>query len=251
MPEFLISKPGIILTVLVGLLVLERLFPVARWVGGLWRVARNFSLAAINAALSPLIVLPLTYFAASHGLSWRPVEWSGWGMLLFDIVLLDFWIYWWHRANHALPFLWRFHEVHHLDNMLDVSSALRFHFGEVLLSALVRAAVIVLLDVPFTSVVAFELVVALAAMFHHSNLRLPGWFEQPLSRLIVTPSLHWIHHHALRADTDSNYSTFLSVWDRLFASKSQTLRTPELAMGVEGERDKPGLKLVIRPFDPR
>ena len=108
------------------------------------------------------------------------------------------WIYWWHRANHELPFLWRFHAVHHYDELLDTSSAVRFHFGEVALSALARAGVIVLLDLPLASVVLFEGLVLMAAIFHHSDARLPPAIERPLSRVIVTPSIHWVHHHARR-----------------------------------------------------
>lgn len=248
MPEIGFSKTGLIVATLILMLVLERIFPVARWPDGLWRVLKNLGLSAINAVLSPLIVLPLTLFASAHALEWRPDSWSGSWFLLLDLVLLDFWIYWWHRLNHTLPFLWRFHEVHHLDNMLDASSAVRFHFGEVLLSSHMRAGAIILLDVPFQSVVVFEVILAMVTMFHHSNLRLPRGLERPLSWIIVTPSIHWIHHHALRRDTDSSYATLLSLWDRLFGSASATVRTPDLAIGVEGIEDKPVLDLVLRPF---
>jgi sterol desaturase/sphingolipid hydroxylase (fatty acid hydroxylase superfamily) len=163
-------------------------------------------------------------------------------------LLLDLWIYWWHRANHELPFLWRFHEVHHLDGFLDASSALRFHFGEVFLSSLVRAGVIFLLDVPLTSVVVFETAVAVVAMFQHSNVALPARLESGLSRVIVTPSIHWIHHHAVRADTDSNYAAILSIWDRLFGSRSATRRSLDMKIGVEGRSDAPLPALVKRPF---
>ncbi len=95
------------------------------------------------------------------------------GACLRSLVLLDLWIYWWHRANHRVPFLWRFHEVHHLDQFLDMTTALRFHLGEVLLSAIVRGVIIVILAVPLMSVVIFETALLLATMFHHSNMKLP------------------------------------------------------------------------------
>ncbi len=245
---FLQSKGGIVVTVLVALLVIERVFPVARGLGGLRRLLRNFSLAALNAILSFAVVVPVSALAAQWGLDWRPAWWSGWAGLGLDLVILDCWIYWWHRANHELPFLWRFHEIHHLDETLDASSALRFHFGEVFLSALVRAAVIFLLGVPLANVVVFETTIALVTMFHHSNVRLPPWIERPLSFIVVTPSIHWVHHHAIRADTDSNYSTLLSVWDRLFGSRSATPRSPDMAIGVEGGHDRGIAALVTRPF---
>jgi len=242
------SKTGIILMALAVLLVLERAYPVARAIGGLRRLLRNFSLAGLNAILSFAVVVPVSGLAAQWALDWRPQAWSGWTGLVLDLVLLDCWIYWWHRANHELPLLWRFHEIHHLDEFLDASSALRFHFGEVFLSSLARAAVIFLLGVPLAHVVVFETLLALVTMFHHSNVRLPAGLERALSFFIVTPSIHWVHHHAIRADTDSNYSTLLSVWDRLFASRSATARSPDMPIGVEGGHDRGIVGLVTRPF---
>jgi sterol desaturase/sphingolipid hydroxylase (fatty acid hydroxylase superfamily) len=189
--------------------------------------------------------------ASSYAFQWRPDWWSGVFGLALDLLLLDGWIYWWHRLNHESAFLWRFHEVHHLDEFLDASSALRFHFGEVLLSSAVRAGIILLLGVPLLSVVVFETLLSLVTMFHHSNVRLPPRVERALSFLIVTPSIHWVHHHALRRDTDSNYSAVLSVWDRLFGSRSVTIRTPDMPIGTEGLRDRSLAGLVASPFESR
>lgn len=220
--------------------------PAAGWP----RVGRNLALFALNTALSLLVVVPLSAWAARHGLVERPSWWSGWPGLLLDLLILDFLIYWWHRANHVWPPLWRFHVVHHLDRTLDSTTALRFHFGEVLLSALARAGVIVLLGLPLLSVLVFETLLLIAAIFHHSNLRLPPRLERALSRVVVTPSIHWVHHHARRADTDSNYATVLSVWDRLFASRSRTERRPDMRIGVERQRERPLGELALQPFRP-
>ena len=213
------------------------------------RLARNLSLFGINAVLSPLVVVPITVWATGLGLGWRPAWWTGWPGLLLDLVLLDFWIYWWHRANHEVPLLWRFHQVHHLDELLDSTSAVRFHFGEVLLSALARAGVIVLLDFPLTSVLLFEGLLLIATIFHHSDARLPPRLEGALARVIITPSIHWVHHHALRADTDSNYGTIFSFWDPLFRSRSRTRRWLTMPIGVEGRRERPLLRLIVTPFE--
>ena len=94
----------------------------------------------------------------------------------------------------------------------------------------------------------FEALVQSAALFHHSDIRLPPPLERALARVLVTPSLHWVHHHAIRADTDSNYGTVLSVWDRLFGSRSATLRTPAMPIGVERLRDLPLPRLLLAPF---
>lgn len=242
------SKLTLVLFSFVLFFALERMFPVVAWVGGFRRPLKNFALAAINFVVSPLIVVPLTALASSYALDWRPILWSGLPGFVLDLLLLDLWIYWWHRANHRIPFLWRFHEVHHLDEMLDTTSALRFHFGEVILSALVRALVIFVLDMPLYSVIAFETLTLMSALFHHSNLKLPAAVERVLSWIIVTPSIHWVHHHARQQDTDSNYSTVLSVWDRLFSSTSSFARKPDMKIGVELRSEKNLVELLKRPF---
>jgi sterol desaturase/sphingolipid hydroxylase (fatty acid hydroxylase superfamily) len=211
------------------------------------RLARNLALAAINFLLSPLIVLPLTALAAGHTLAWRPGCWGGWRGLGLDLLLLDFLIYWWHRANHQWRPLWRFHLVHHLDRILDSTTALRFHFGEVLISAGARAAAILLLGFPFVSILVFETLLSLATIFHHSNLRLPPRLESALARLIITPSIHWVHHHRRRTDTDSNYGTVFSFWDRLFRSRSPMRRAPAMEIGVEGAEELGLAGLLLRP----
>ena len=216
------------------------------------RVGRNLGLWACNIALSLAFVLPLTALAAAHGLGWRPEAWGslagGWPMLVADIVVLDLWIWAWHRANHEIPFLWRFHEVHHLDETLDASTALRFHFGEVALSACVRAVVIFLLGVPLAHVLLFETLVLCAAIFHHSNLALPPGLERRLSRVIITPSVHWVHHHSVRSDTDSRYGTIFSFWDPLFGTLTPARRTASMPIGVEGRREENLARLLARPF---
>lgn len=265
--ENLLATKGIIVAVwIAALFAAERIWPAAPrpgavregWptglaalkAGGWRRLGRNLGLWLINTAISPLVVLPLTAWAAAAGVDFglRPGWWSGpWGFAA-DLLLLDFLIYWWHRANHVVPLLWRFHAIHHLDQFLDTTTALRFHFGEVLLSALARAAVIVVLGIPFISVLAFEALVLLATIFHHSNLRLPAGFERALSFLVVTPSIHWVHHHAVRRDTDSNYATVLSLWDRLFGSRSAMRRDPKMPIGVEGQGEEAAAALLGRPF---
>ena len=229
-------------------LAAERLRPAGPWQGGAPRIGRNLALWLGNSALALAVVVPLTAWAAGHGLGWRPTWWAGVPGFALDLLLLDLWLYAWHRANHRLPLLWRFHEIHHRDAMLDVTTAVRFHPGEILLSALVRAPLMILLAMPLASIVAFEALVLAATAFHHSNLALPPRLERALSRLVVTPSIHWVHHHARRRDTDSNYATVLSLWDRLFASRSPTARSPAMALGDEGEAALGLGRLVMLPF---
>jgi len=254
-PELLIYKSLIVVFLLLGLFVAERNSPAASvpvYIKTGSRVIKNLSLWLGNSLISPLIVLPITLYAVSwSGVwdgNWRGDWLDGWGGLLLDIVLLDLWIYWWHRVNHRLPLLWRFHKVHHLDQWLDVTSAVRFHFGEVILSALVRGVVIVCLGMPLSSVILFETLVLLSAGFHHSNLRLPVKFEWALSQIIITPSIHWIHHHVTQQDTDSNYGALFSFWDRFFGSKSQSVRTADMVIGLDQRNDKKFLQLLLEPF---
>jgi sterol desaturase/sphingolipid hydroxylase (fatty acid hydroxylase superfamily) len=252
----LAGKEAIVLLWLILVFAVERLWPAAPMPAALadapagrrQRLGRNGVLWLANVALSPLVVLPLTAWAASRTLPWRPAWWAGWPALAGDIVLLDFLIYWWHRANHQWPLLWRFHEVHHLDRFLDSTTALRFHFGEVLISAGARALVIILVGVPFATVMLFEALLLCATIFHHSNLRLPPRLERALARLIVTPSIHWVHHHAVRTDTDANYSTIFSLWDRLLGTRSPTARQPTMPIGVAGETERALPALLVRPF---
>lgn len=212
------------------------------------RIIRNLFFWPINITLSLAVILPVSYFAANHALWVRPDWLSGMLGLAFNILLLELFIYFWHRAVHEIPFLWRFHEVHHLDEHLDTSSAIRFHFGEIFFATFIRALVIMVFAIPFTSVVLFEILVLGFTLFHHSNIALPTRFENALSKIIITPSIHWVHHHAVRKDTDSNYGTIFSFWDRLFRTQSKTIRFETMKIGVQGKTETTFIKLLIKPF---
>jgi sterol desaturase/sphingolipid hydroxylase (fatty acid hydroxylase superfamily) len=179
---------------------------------------------------------------------WTRPELGIWASLALDLLLLDLWTYAWHRANHEWSPLWRFHRVHHLDQFLDATSAVRFHPGEVLISALARTPLIALADISILSIAVFDGLVLLGAMFHHSNVRLPRRLEAALRLVVVTPSHHWVHHHTPRSDTNSNYGTILTVWDRLFGSWSRTRRTPDMPVGAGDAHDAPLPALFAAPF---
>jgi sterol desaturase/sphingolipid hydroxylase (fatty acid hydroxylase superfamily) len=254
----MLAYKGVVVGVWIALLfVMERLVPASPGEptgrGRFNRLGRNGGFVVLNMALSVAVVVPISVAAAAHAPAWRDglSWWAGWQGLILDLILLDFLIYWWHRANHVVPFLWRFHEIHHLDEHLDTTSAVRFHFGEVFLSAGARACFILAFDIPLTSILVFEAMVLIAAIFHHSNVKLPSGLERALSTVIITPSLHWVHHHKVRRDTDSTYGTTFSFWDRLFGSTSPTKRWPAMPIGVEGLAERPIQKLLIRPFRAR
>ena len=243
MDEVVAYKAWAVGFVFAGLFFLERTYPASASVAHeLRRITRNLAFWPLNLLLSVFVVLPVSRLAADHAL-WAAPDMPA--RIIFDLIVLDVFLYWWHRAMHEVPLLWRFHKVHHLDRHLDTTSAIRFHPGEIFLSVFARALVIMLLAIPFTSVVVFEALVLVAAFFHHSNWRLIKKIERPLAVVFVTPSFHWVHHHAKRADTDANYGTLFSFWDSLFKSKSPTHRTPNMNIGVEGRK---GIPLNDRAF---
>jgi len=225
----------------------ERVRPSAPRPAGEARLISNLGFWLCNAALNPLLTLPIAAAAAGFNPWSRPD--FGWSGFVFDLIVLDLWAWAWHMANHRVALLWRFHEVHHRDAFLDVTSAVRFHPGEVVISALARVPLIVALDIPFASILVFDALLTASALFHHSNVRLPARGEALLRSIVVTPSHHWVHHHARQPDTDSNYGVLLTLWDRVFRTWSPTDRTPHMDIGVEGARtDLPLLRLVTRPF---
>lgn len=249
MNEILEYKGWIVLASFVLLVGLEYFFPSVKIKAhSIGRIIKNLSFWPINIGLSLAVILPVSYFAVHHAFWVRPQWLLGFSGLGFDILFLDFFIFWWHRASHKIPLLWRFHLVHHLDEHLDTSSAIRFHFGEIFFAVFARAVVIMVLAIPFNSVIIFEILVLVFTLFHHSNIAIPARFSRNLSKIIITPEIHWVHHHAVQKDTDSNYGTILSIWDRIFATRSTTSRFQSMKIGVEGYKDKGFLKLLLTPF---
>lgn len=252
MEEALAWKTGLVAAWFALLVFAERLAARAPWPREperrRARLAGNGGFWLVGLIVSAAVTVPITVFAAAHAPAWRENWPQGWVGFAIDFLLLDAFLYLWHRANHEIPFLWRFHEVHHLDPMLDATSAIRFHPGELVLSAFVRGAFVFAMDIDLASIIAFEALVLAAAIFHHSNLAIPKWLERPLSWIVVTPSIHWVHHHKVRRDTDSNYATVLSIWDRLFGSRSPTQRWPDMPIGVEGRAEERWLALAAKPF---
>jgi sterol desaturase/sphingolipid hydroxylase (fatty acid hydroxylase superfamily) len=209
------------------------------------RILKNISLGMLGVLTTMAVVTPVSLAAAEWGPGWREAM-PFWARLLPDLLALEFFIYWWHRANHEMPLLWRFHRVHHYDEFLDVTSALRFHPGEIISSALVRGAYVLALDISIEAVLVFDALVVVAAGFHHANLKLPRSAEDALRALLVTPRHHRVHHIPRRYATDSNYGTLTTLFDRLFGS----FRHEEVhgAYGVEGERDRSFRALTTDPF---
>lgn len=230
------------------LLGCERLAPTGPWRGGWPRILRNGALWLGTAVIAVAFAAPVSAWASHQAWPWRPDWWSGTPGLLIDIVLLDLWAYLWHRISHIVQPLWRFHQIHHRDEMLDVTSARRNHPAELVIAAVARMPLIALLAIPIESIAIYEAIALAASGFHHTNLRIPARLERVISWFFVTPGIHWMHHHALRADTDSNYSVLFSVWDRVMFSRSRNVRTPDMPLGVEGAPERDLVPLLTMPF---
>jgi sterol desaturase/sphingolipid hydroxylase (fatty acid hydroxylase superfamily) len=244
-------KTGIVVVWFAGFLLAERLHPAAvvpADAGLLRRATRHGGLLVLNTVLTVWLVSPLTLWSSDHALLWHPDWFAGWPLLVLGVFALDLAAYWSHRVSHMVPLLWRFHEIHHLDDTLDTTSALRFHGLDVIWTALWSGAVVLLLGLPLSVLLVYETAVLLCSIYHHSNATLPVWTERLFAPLIVTPGIHWVHHHKIRRDTDSNYGALFSIWDRLFGSFSKTKRTPDMAIGVEGLPDTDFAGLFLRPF---
>jgi len=151
------------------------------------------------------------------------------------VVGLDLVSYAWHRATHEFGFLWRFHRVHHADADYHVSTALRFHPGELLLALPVRLSAIILLGAPPEAVVTFEVIFGIANVLEHGNFDLPGRLEGVLSSVLVTPALHRRHHSTERRERDSNFGTILSIWDRLARTLRPTASVQIFPTGLPGQ----------------
>lgn len=149
------------------------------------------------------------------------------------LVLLDAWTYFWHWLNHQVPFLWRFHRLHHADEKMDVTTANRFHFVEIMLSSLLRVPLLVLLGARLDELALYEILLFTVVQFQHANIGLPEPIDRVLRWVIVTPALHKVHHSVVRAEADSNYSSLFSWWDRIFGTWRLLPASRVIQFGVE------------------
>ena len=232
------------------LYVVERLRPLrSRKEPGPARVGRNLAIGllagATTAASEWPVVAPVQRLAERNRLGllrWLPLPRPLRAILGF--LLLDYTLYVWHRWNHRALFLWKFHAVHHLDLDLDSTTGLRFHFGELTLAAWFRAAQILLIGVDRATLRAWQQLLVLSVVFHHSNLQLPIAIERRLVKIIVTPRMHGIHHSTRGEEVDANYSSLLSAWDRLHRSLKLNVPQKSITIGVEGFLDATDVTLA-------
>src|SRR5215210_5342163 len=219
-------------------------------VGRLWRWPNNLGVVVIDT-----VVVRLLFPTAAVGVA-LVAEARGWGVLnilplpswlavILAVVLLDLTIYGQHVMFHAVPVLWRLHRMHHADLEFDVTTGVRFHPVEIVLSMLIKFAAVVLLGAPATAVLIFEVLLNATAMFSHSNVRLPKRIDRVLRWIVVTPDMHRVHHSTERRETDSNFGFNLPWWDRLFGTyRAQPEAGHEgMTLGIPQFRDPKELRL--------
>lgn len=219
------------LSILLLMLGLQSWWPRRTMQQGIRRWPANLGVVVIDTLVLRVLYFLFQFLAIPAGAMavalWA--EQSGIGLLnqldlseviavIIAVILLDFVIYWQHVLFHRWPLLWRLHRVHHSDRDFDVTTALRFHPLEIVLSMLIKMTAVVLLGIPVMAVLLFEIILNSMAMFNHANFHLPQAMDRWLRFLFVTPDVHRVHHSTDRQEHDQNFGFNLIIWDRLFGS---------------------------------
>jgi sterol desaturase/sphingolipid hydroxylase (fatty acid hydroxylase superfamily) len=256
-PDLRIFSYGTAIIAGVLFLIIEGLNPYFSWQKSRSLHAKlNLSMAGLN-----LLILSPSGILMAFISDWSRSVWPGIRLLalppfvdaILIILLIDLWMYVWHRLNHETAFLWRFHSVHHSDDTLDVTSTWRFHYIEILISELLRFPLFMLIGAGMEHLLLYSLLMTPVIEFQHSNVSIPPALDR-LARLIVpSPMMHRLHHSRLRSERDSNYGSMLSIWDRLFGTLLVRDNLDDLRLGLDHESgtDKQRFfALLLRPFRP-
>jgi sterol desaturase/sphingolipid hydroxylase (fatty acid hydroxylase superfamily) len=223
-----------------------------------WRWPSNLGILVVD-ALAVRILIPVAAVGAA-----LIAAGNGWGLFhaiglrlslaaLLGFLALDLAIYAQHVAFHKAPLLWRLHRMHHADPDFDVTTGVRFHPFEILISMLIKIAVVIALGIPPVAVIAFEVVLNATSMFNHGNVAMPSWLDRALRAIVVTPDMHRVHHSVDARETDSNFGFNLSWWDRLFRTYRAAPQAGHAGMtiGLPTFRDRAELRLdrlLTQPF---
>ncbi|PIQ36540.1 MAG: sterol desaturase [Lysobacterales bacterium CG17_big_fil_post_rev_8_21_14_2_50_64_11] len=252
---------GAFVSVLIVVALIERRWPARSDAGGARRTLTNASLVVIGSLLLrvafPVLAVGLaSRVHAQAGGLFGALHWPATLEIVLAIVLLDLAIYWQHRLFHVIPVLWRMHRVHHCDVAFDVTTGVRFHPFEIAASMALKLALVALLGPDPVAVIAFELLLSLGSLITHGNYAFSTAIDRRIRWLLVTPSMHRIHHSVRREETDSNYGFHLSIWDRLFASYRAQPHSPEreMAIGLDAFREPSAQRLpalLAQPFKPQ
>jgi len=223
-----------------------------------WRWPNNLGVVAVDVVLvrilSPVTAVGLALVAEAHGFGlFHVIGLPTWASIIVSVILLDLAIYLQHVLFHAVPALWRLHRMHHADLELDVTTGLRFHPVEILLSLAIKLAVVAAFGTPAVAVLIFEVLLNATSMFNHSNVRVPQEIDRVLRWFVVTPDMHRVHHSILRRETNSNFGFNLPWWDRLLGTyRAQPAAGHDaMTIGIEQFRDSRELgldRMLLQPF---
>ena len=278
-----VIRLSVFISVFVFMALLEALFPArnavldrkTRWVGNLSMVVMG---ALVSRVLLPATLIGVSLWAQQEGvglfnlfldqsnsassLSSQTSNTQS-GSLVFvvtvvlSVLLLDMLIYWQHRLFHTVPFLWRFHKMHHADSHVDTTTGLRFHPVEIAISLGVKALAVALLGIPAIAIVVFEVALNGFALFNHANIRIPQKWDDRIGWVLITQRLHRIHHSQAKTESNSNYGFSVSWWDRLFKSFTPRAKQSDETLSI-GQQDVPPVKenasiraLLLQPFKRR
>ena len=229
----------------------EVLAPRRKWeTSKATRWLNNLAISLINTMVLRMVfvvgVTGVALLAQQHG--WGVlnfVTWPEWTKILIAIIILDFVVYAQHVAFHKIPVLWRLHKVHHSDMDFDVTTAVRFHPMEILISMLIKIGAVLGIGASSTAVLIFEILLNGMALFNHSNVRIPSWIDRRLRWILVTPDMHRVHHSVMSQEMNSNYGFNLPWWDRLLKMyQSQPCLAHEtMTIGLEQFRNPRKLTL--------
>jgi sterol desaturase/sphingolipid hydroxylase (fatty acid hydroxylase superfamily) len=264
MPEsILATEPQLRLIVFLGVLVAMAVWELAaprrrQEIPRVIRWTNNLGLVVIDTLVLRLSfpILAVGLAVTAQDLGWglfNIIEAPEWVAVLVSIIVLDLVIYLQHVMFHAVPALWRLHRMHHADLEFDVTTGLRFHPVEILLSMGIKLAVVVALGPPAVAVLIFEVLLNATAMFNHSNIRLPMLVDRFLRLIVVTPDMHRVHHSIIPEETNSNFGFNLPWWDRLLGTyKAQPKAGHEgMMIGIEQFRTGRDLwldRMLVQPI---
>jgi sterol desaturase/sphingolipid hydroxylase (fatty acid hydroxylase superfamily) len=239
-------KLFVIIATIASLLILERKFPFFTFKNTLWtRVSSNFELGLVNSIASSIFTVTIANYLITNYPYQGSLRSIAEGRFstndsagiagILSLLILDLYMYLWHRSMHTLPLAWRFHRVHHTDRTMNVSTAYRFHPIEILSSSLPKLMLVWWLGISAEAVSIYELVFTVVVALQHSNFALPNSIDRFLAWAIVTPNYHRIHHSQIVAETNSNYGSVLSCWDWIFQTRTDRLDIIDIQLGVTDE----------------
>lgn len=263
MPETLLAnEPLIRMTLFLGILGVMAIWEAAvprrrREIPRLIRWTNNFGVVVLDTVLVrlayPIVAVGMAILAAERGWGlFNVFEVPFWLAFILSVLALDLAIYLQHVMFHAVPALWRLHRMHHADLEFDVSTGLRFHPIEILLSMGIKLAVVTVLGPPAVAVLVFEVLLNATSMFNHANIHIPERIDRVLRLFVVTPDMHRVHHSILPSETNSNFGFNLPWWDRLLGTYRAQPRAGHdgMTIGIEQFRTPRDLwldRMLIQP----